>query len=332
MANDAHTDVDVTIHAEPTTEDALRLSPSRRSSPLLRNDILIPNPPRPEERPSENLFSEIKAYIEHRLSLVESLFRSEIALLKSDVARIESKFNGDHGEIKVEQQVETEEQPGQQQSGTVVQQQPKFAEQPIQQPRQEPTLVRKRKPSHYISSPYTNPCRKTRYHHDKKLVYTPLWMIPKEKAEAFEKYLKSKGHMEEVMFGTRKRQQNYPDVIKQDSIILDDLFSQLALSNFTTHPNTPDEAQLRYIAGLSPNHWGRPWKGARKLYIILNLRDKYWVTVKANLEAYEIVVFDNNNIEVTIEKNMDEAMLPLCTMILVMLKIPRDFQHIVDHL
>ncbi|PON40566.1 hypothetical protein TorRG33x02_340120 [Trema orientale] len=132
MANDAHTNVGVIVHVEATAKDALRLSPSR------------------QERPSD-LFSEIKGYLEHRLSLVKSFFRSEIALLKSDVVRIESKvdslvtrqhndthdvddtggdydydaemyyltppivvyerFDGGHGEIKVEQQVETEEQP-----------------------------------------------------------------------------------------------------------------------------------------------------------------------------------------------------------------------------
>ncbi|PON92402.1 hypothetical protein TorRG33x02_117260 [Trema orientale] len=267
MTNDAHTNVGVTVHAEATTEDALRLSPSRRSTPPLRNDIPIPNPPRPEERPSD-LFSEIKAYLEHRLSLVESFFRSEIALLKSDVARIESKvdslvtqqhddmhdvdvtggdydydaemhyltpptvvyeqFDGDHGEIEVEQQVETEEQPGQQQSETEVQQQPEFVELPAQQPRQEPILVRKRKPSHYISSPYTDPCRKTRYRRDKKLVYTPLRTIPKEKAEAFEKYLKSKS-VTPIMCGIAKYTRVFFDKILSPHIWLESEVSHVFL-------------------------------------------------------------------------------------------------------
>ncbi|PON63663.1 hypothetical protein PanWU01x14_129950 [Parasponia andersonii] len=84
---------------------------------------------------------------------------------------VHEQVNGGYGKIKVEQQAETgfEQQPEsevEQQLETEeqhVQHQCETLEQPvelqpIQHPCKEPVLVQKRKPSHYITSPYTDPC------------------------------------------------------------------------------------------------------------------------------------------------------------------------------
>ncbi|PON79940.1 hypothetical protein PanWU01x14_003900 [Parasponia andersonii] len=119
MANDAYVDVGVTIYAEAIIEDALRLSLSQYSSPPFRIDIPITNPLRLEERPSENFFSGGYNYD------TEMYYLTPLTV-------VYEQFDDDHGEIEVEQLVETEKQPGQQQSETMIQQQLEFVEQPIQ--------------------------------------------------------------------------------------------------------------------------------------------------------------------------------------------------------
>ena len=49
----------------------------------------------------------------------------------------------------------------------------------------------KKKHSHYFASPYADPCRRRRHCRDKVLVYNPLREVPKEKKEAFNKYIGS---------------------------------------------------------------------------------------------------------------------------------------------
>ena len=46
-------------------------------------------------------------------------------------------------------------------------------------------------PSHFLASPYTDPCRDRRYRRDQVLVYNPLRKVPKEKKDAFDKYMGS---------------------------------------------------------------------------------------------------------------------------------------------
>ena len=89
------------------------------------------------------------------------------------LASIDEKVNGKHGGTKVDY------------DETNVQQQTRV--EPINVGR--PKKIQKC--SYCFVSLYTNPCHKRWYHRDKGLVYDPLREIPKEKKEAFNKYLES---------------------------------------------------------------------------------------------------------------------------------------------
>ena len=58
-------------------------------------------------------------------------------------------------------------------------------------------------------------------------------------------------HLEEAMCGVRKRQHKCYDIIKQDSIVLDETFSQLLLINFNGDKHMVDDAFMKYVNGKS---------------------------------------------------------------------------------
>ncbi|KAF4367621.1 hypothetical protein F8388_011260 [Cannabis sativa] len=72
-------------------------------------------------------------------------------------------------------------------------------------------------------------------------------------------------HVDDALFGIRKRQHLYQDVIAQDAIILDEKFPQLVTINFKSNPDIIDNELSRYISGESPHFWGKNWKGAKKI-------------------------------------------------------------------
>lgn len=133
------------------------------------------------------------------------------------------------------------------------------------------------------------------------------------------------------MFGLTKRQRKFPDIIAQDAVILDEKFSQLLIINFKSDPDIIDEELMRYVWGQSPKPWGMAWKGAKKLYMPLNLKDHHWVAVKVDLEAIEMIVYDCS-LGANTEMVIDEAMLPLRMIIPTMLRASGYFEHIENHL
>ena len=138
-------------------------------------------------------------------------------------------------------------------------------------------------------------------------------------------------HIDDALFGIRKRQHLYQDVIPQDAIILDEKFAQLVTSNFNSNLDVIDNELSRYISGESPHLWGKKWKGAKKLYMTLNIKNHHWVTVKADIQTLELIVYDCS-IGATSAKEMDVLMLPLQTMIPIMLLKSLQFQEIAQYL
>ncbi|KAF4403224.1 hypothetical protein G4B88_027995 [Cannabis sativa] len=132
-------------------------------------------------------------------------------------------------------------------------------------------------------------------------------------------------HVDDALFGIRKRQHLYQDVIAQDAIILDEKFPQLVTINFKSNPDIIDNELSRYISGESPHFWGKNWKGAKKLYMTLNIKDHHWVTVKADIQTLELIVYDCS-IGATTSKELDDLMLPLQTIIPIMLRESLQFQ------
>ena len=102
-------------------------------------------------------------------------------------------------------------------------------------------------------------------------------------------------------------------------------------SNFNSNLDVIDNELSRYISGESPHLWGKKWKGAKKLYMTLNIKNHHWVTVKADIQTLELIVYDCS-IGATSAKEMDVLMLPLQTMIPIMLLKSLQFQEIAQYL
>ena len=68
-------------------------------------------------------------------------------------------------------------------------------------------------------------------------------------------------------------------------------------------------------------------KGKKKLYLPFNLGDYHWVSICINLEEFNIIVFDCN-IGAMTNDNINKAMLPLCSMIPIILRLSRQFEYI----
>lgn len=94
------------------------------------------------------------------------------------------------------------------------------------------------------------------------------------------------------MYDIRKRQQKYPDLIKQDVVVLDEIFWQLLRGNYNEkNREIIDVALMAYVNGKSPK-MGKSWKGANALYFISNIGDNHWITIKVDLINLELVVYD----------------------------------------
>ena len=121
-------------------------------------------------------------------------------------------------------------------------------------------------------------------------------------------------HLDECLFGIRKCQKTYVDLIPQDVAILDEMFTQLVTivahqrrEGTEVDPSTLDTL-LSYVQGKSPTH-GTSWIDARAVYMPLNIRDNHWV-VKIDLEEYEFILFDCS-LDSSIESHIQSVMEPL---------------------
>ena len=115
------------------------------------------------------------------------------------------------------------------------------------------------------------------------------------------------------MYGVRKRQQKYSDIIKQDSVVLNEIFGQLLLMNFNEDKHMVDEAFMKYVNGKS-HKLGRSWRGANALYFPLNVNNSQWLAIKIDCINTEVVVFDCS-LGCLSENVMDDVMLPIQTII-----------------
>ena len=139
------------------------------------------------------------------------------------------------------------------------------------------------------------------------------------------------------MYGIRKKQSKYPDVINQDVVILDDIFPQLLVMNASEDFNIYDDLMM-YTRGDSPK-MGKSWNGAKALYFPYNLfdmldtdvtdkeRGKHWVSVKVDLINAELVVFDCNW-KFTEKTKLDRFMEPVQKMIPLLLHKSGYFGHL----
>ena len=139
------------------------------------------------------------------------------------------------------------------------------------------------------------------------------------------------------MYGIRKTQSKYPDVINQDVVILDDIFSQLLVMNAAEDGTVYDDL-MAYVRGDSPQ-MGKCWNGVKAFYFPYNLfdmldtdvaekeRGKHWVSVKVDLITGELVVFDCNW-KFTPKVKLDRFMEPLQKMIPLVLQKSGYFGHL----
>ncbi|GMN19570.1 hypothetical protein TIFTF001_050941 [Ficus carica] len=143
-------------------------------------------------------------------------------------------------------------------------------------------------------------------------------------------------HIEEAMYGIRKKQAKYRDVINQDVVILDDIFSQLLVMN--ANDDAIYDSLMSYVKGDSPR-MGKCWNGAKAIYFPYNLYDisntnvaekergKHWVSVKVDLISAELVVFDCSW-KFTEKVKLDRFMEPVQKMIPLLLQKSGYFSHL----
>lgn len=132
------------------------------------------------------------------------------------------------------------------------------------------------------------------------------------------------------MYGIRKRQNKYHDIIKQDCVVLDEIFGQFIRINHGSNKDVIDVAFMKYFDGTS-HKFGRSWRGANSIYFPLNVGEKHWVAIKIDIINTELVVFDCN-LECFSESEMEKFMLPIRTMIPLILRHSNFFGHIADSL
>ncbi|GMN54192.1 hypothetical protein TIFTF001_023319 [Ficus carica] len=144
-------------------------------------------------------------------------------------------------------------------------------------------------------------------------------------------------HIEEAMYGIRKKQSKYRDVINQDVVILDDIFSQLLVMN-ANEDGIIYDALMTYVKGDNLK-MGKCWNGAKPLYFPYNLYDisdtnvaekergKHWVSVKVDLIIAELVVFDCSW-KFTEKVKLDRFMEPVQKMIPLLLQKSEYFSHL----
>ncbi|GMN22768.1 hypothetical protein TIFTF001_047482 [Ficus carica] len=140
-----------------------------------------------------------------------------------------------------------------------------------------------------------------------------------------------------TMYGIRKKQSKYRDVINQDVVILDDIFSQLLVMN-ANEDGIIYDALMSYVKGDNPK-MGKCWNGAKALYFPYNLYDisdtnvaekergKHWVSVKVDLIIAELVIFDCSW-KFTEKVKLDRFMEPVQKMIPLLLQKSGYFSHL----
>ena len=138
------------------------------------------------------------------------------------------------------------------------------------------------------------------------------------------------------MYGIRKKQAKYRDVINQDVVILDDIFSQLLVMN--ANDDAICDSLMTYVKGDSPR-MGKCWNGAKAIYFPYNLYDisdtdvaekergKHWVSVKVDLISAELVVF-YCSWKFTKRVKLDRFMEPVQKMIPLLLQKSGYFSHL----
>ncbi|GMN48068.1 hypothetical protein TIFTF001_017236 [Ficus carica] len=148
-------------------------------------------------------------------------------------------------------------------------------------------------------------------------------------------------HMEEVIYGLRRRQHKYSDIINQNAVVLDEVFGQLLVSN-SYDSDVIDDYLRKYING-KVSKMRKSWKGTKALYFPFNVGEKenlqnnhlrggkHWFTVKVDLVELELVVFDCN-IGCYNKIQMDKFMKPIKKMIPLMLRESGFFNDLINHL
>ncbi|GMN31897.1 hypothetical protein TIFTF001_049727, partial [Ficus carica] len=202
------------------------------------------------------------------------------------------------------------------------------------------------KKSKYKRTPYTDPGpKKMMFRKGSIKEFDPL-RLPDSMRKSFEDYKNSVpkppftsglGHIEEAMYGIRKKQSKYRDVINQDVVILDDIFSQLLVMN-ANEAGIIYDALMTYVKGDIPK-MGKCWNDKKALYFMYNLYDildtnvtekergKHWVSVKVDLITAELVVFDCNW-KFTEIVQLDRFMEPVQKMIPLVLQKSGYFGHL----
>ncbi|GMN70198.1 hypothetical protein TIFTF001_039241 [Ficus carica] len=121
------------------------------------------------------------------------------------------------------------------------------------------------KKSKYKRTTYTDPGpKKMMFHKGSIKEFDPL-RLPDSMRKSFEDYKNSVPkppllqHIEEAMYGIRKKQSKYRDAINQDVVILDDIFSQLLVMN-ANEDGIIYDALMTYVKGDTPK-MGKCWNG-----------------------------------------------------------------------
>ncbi|XP_062100798.1 uncharacterized protein LOC133806723 [Humulus lupulus] len=132
-------------------------------------------------------------------------------------------------------------------------------------------------------------------------------------------------HIDDALWGMRKRSQKYHDLFDQNVAILDELFSQWLCGHwekFNLGKNYKDfvfdDVFIKYVNGEKPLR-GKAWENVHTLYAPLNIEGKHWVSLAVKLEKWEIVVFDSN-INLTPERKFIKHLEPFRCMLPYLLR------------
>ncbi|KAL2503158.1 Ulp1 protease family protein [Forsythia ovata] len=114
-----------------------------------------------------------------------------------------------------------------------------------------------------------------------------------------------------------ERAVKYPNLFRQDCVVLDSNFWQLVENAFedsvkTGHNNSDDsfaKMLVDYVEGAAPN-LGKPWKICRYLYLPYCVPNLHWFAVEIDLEERRLNIFDSLTSMVR-ESNLGKRLKPL---------------------
>ena len=96
-----------------------------------------------------------------------------------------------------------------------------------------------------------------------------------------------------------------------------DVYADIALLDWVffnkliKHNSSAEEYIAKYIIGLYPRLYGKPWSGVKRIYTPFMFGGNHWVALEIVLETHLVNVYDCNH-PVTNQKRVISGLAPFC--------------------